>query len=642
MPISTTLSNPASLYALMTTSDTTDLGQSYTITNDIDMGSILCNSIGIANSNGFTGSITANLLPSGKYPVITIRNIASPYSGFIDYINSSNTIQNINISYNFSSSTTFTSPNDTGGFAGDIGSFPSTSPTINNCSVNFISNNCNITSSSSFSSCGGFVGGLGSGSITNCTVITNDNFNISGINLGFFAGRVQNSSSALTALTNCIAIIGNNSQLIGQNSGNNAIGGICGLVQSNISNCKLVVKNNCSFSATNTQSGAGGLFGIIKALFINIIVNNCIGVYGDNINIQSVTLTDIGGLCGYIDSNETLNNSIIIYGNNTTLKSTSYRVGGVIGTVFGGNASNCIAIFKDYNITGNNSSIQGPTIAVGASPSTVNILSQTYGVPLSGSGVTNVSTTSQSTIYNTINTNYSADMKWLQSLIRIREPLNNPTPNNTVNLDNIIQIGDSKIIQLYKNNSIILSMYYSNTPNIISTFGTIKRYLDSFLIIPDSDIIYYIVPVGTQYLLETSKQYYLPTDNINITIISTGETIHNIITNNTEVYYNSNTYIKGDTINNIIYILGIGTFCVKINEIIQESSNIATNICQKSITTNLDSSVIPQQKAADSIRQNANTQMAQPDIYIQRGIKKPVFQSYQFQMMYLQGKACGR
>ena len=69
---------------------------------------------------------------------------------------------------------------------------------------------------------------------------------------------------------------------------------------------------------------------------------------------------------------------------------------------------------------------------------------------------------------------------------------------------------------------------------------------------------------------------------------------------------------------------------------------MSENSCNSSYITNKDSSVIPQQKAADSIRQNANIQMAQPDIYIQRGIKKPVFQSYQFQMMYLQGKACGR
>lgn len=69
---------------------------------------------------------------------------------------------------------------------------------------------------------------------------------------------------------------------------------------------------------------------------------------------------------------------------------------------------------------------------------------------------------------------------------------------------------------------------------------------------------------------------------------------------------------------------------------------MSENICQKSITTDTDSSIIPQQRASNIIRENATIQMAQPDIYIQRGIKKPVFQSYQFQMMYLQGKACGR
>lgn len=648
MPISTTISDATSMFALMQTSDTTDLSQSYTITQDIDMGALICTSIGISNSNGFTGSLSGILQSSGKYPTITIRNIASTYSGFFDYINSSNTIQNINISYNFSSNTTLTAPNDIGGFASDIGN-GSNLPDINNCTVKFISNNCSINSlSSSFTSnCGGFIGSLQSGIISNCSVISNDNFSISGINLGFFAGNIALAPSISISISSCTIIVGNNCSLIGQNLGTNAIGGICGLVQNNINNCKIFVKDNCNFSVTNTSSTAGGLFGYITSFISDAVnVNYCYGIYGNNTSINTSNPTaNVGGLCGQVDNKANLQNSLIIYGNNTILISTSYRAGGVIGTVgIGGTTANCIAIFKDYNITGNNSSIEGPTIGVSTfATSVTNILSQTYGIPVSGSGVTTVSTTSQTNIYNTIQTNYSADMQWLISLIRIREPLNNPTPNNTVNLDSIMQITDNKILQLYKNNAIILSMYYSNTPYISSTFGTIKRYLDSFVVIPDSDIVYYIVAVGTQYILEATKQYYLPTDNINITIVSSGELFNNIVTNNTELYYNSNTYIKGNTINNTVYIIGIGTLCVKINEIIQESANIqVTNICQKSITTNTDSSIIPEQKASNIIRENATIKMAQPDIYIQRGIKKPVFQSYQFQMMYLQGKACGR
>lgn len=72
------------------------------------------------------------------------------------------------------------------------------------------------------------------------------------------------------------------------------------------------------------------------------------------------------------------------------------------------------------------------------------------------------------------------------------------------------------------------------------------------------------------------------------------------------------------------------------------SNEMSNNNCNSSYITNKDSSIIPEQKASNIIRENATIKMAQPDIYIQRGIKKPVFQSYQFQMMYLQGKACSR
>ncbi len=67
-------------------------------------------------------------------------------------------------------------------------------------------------------------------------------------------------------------------------------------------------------------------------------------------------------------------------------------------------------------------------------------------------------------------------------------------------------------------------------------------------------------------------------------------------------------------------------------------SNTMQNNCNSSYITNKDSSVIPQEKAACTIRENATIQMARPDIYIQRGIKQPIFQSYQAQMLYLQGQ----
>lgn len=68
------------------------------------------------------------------------------------------------------------------------------------------------------------------------------------------------------------------------------------------------------------------------------------------------------------------------------------------------------------------------------------------------------------------------------------------------------------------------------------------------------------------------------------------------------------------------------------------SNKMSENSCNSSYITNKDSSVISQEKAACTIRENATIRMAQPDIYIQRGIKQPIFQSYQAQMMYLQGQ----
>jgi hypothetical protein len=96
-----------------------------------------------------------------------------------------------------------------------------------------------------------------------------------------------------------------------------------------------------------------------------------------------------------------------------------------------------------------------------------------------------------------------------------------------------------------------------------------------------------------------------------------------------------NTYVINDTIETYIQIIGIGTLCIYVLPDIQEKQNICI---VKSQTTNLDDSIIAYNNASCNIRTNANNYMKYPQLQLQRGIKKPIFSSYQFQMQYLQGK----
>ncbi len=624
MPISTTINDVTSMLALMNTSDPVDLAQDYTITSDIDMGNVICNSIGITDPSGFTGSITGLQGTCGKPVRVIIRNVNTPYDGFISYVNTNKTIQNILIEYP-TGGLDIISYNDVGGFVGAVDG----SANIINCGV-ILGNNIGISTNAT--NAGGFVGIIINGHVDNCYIYAGVQLELEGINIGGFVGNIRYTLINKGRLSNSSVILGKDCQL-GGGANTSIVGGICGHA-ANISNCKLIIDDNCTYSVSNVSSKIGGLFGYIDTLFnIEHSIINCYGIYGNNTNIStSILNTDIGGVCGECTGNVILCNCIVIFGNNTILNSTFYRVGGVIGTVtLGATVQNCISIFKDYNISGVNNVISGPLIGVGTG---TNILSQTYGVALPGSIVNNVSTTSQSDIYNTILT-FSSDIHWLIPLIRIREPASNPLPGNTVNLDSIFIVGDDKELQYFKNTAILLSMNYSSTTFINSTFGTIKRYLNSYTTIPDSTNIIYLAPNNNIFFVYQHNNYYLPLDNINITIINNGKQINNITTCLTYANYNMNTYVINDTIETYIQIIGIGTLCIYVLPDIQEKQNICI---VKSQTTNLDDSIIAYNNASCNIRTNANNYMKYPQLQLQRGIKKAIFSSYQFQMQYLQGK----
>jgi hypothetical protein len=225
MPISTNINSPDALYALMTTTDSTDLGQTYTQTANIDMtnyrpspsGDILpSRSIAEGLSYVFSG------LYNGNGFTITIANVVSTYTGLFDSITAPSTITNVNVIYN------------------------------------------NLISQSSITVWGGLVGSATVSSISNCSVRINGGISVALTN-DSYAGLICGFMGQESTLTNSTVTINNNSVvIIGAND--SEIGLLCGLSEdSNISDCSIIGTSgtyDISLKAnSNTDSDIGLICG---------------------------------------------------------------------------------------------------------------------------------------------------------------------------------------------------------------------------------------------------------------------------------------------------------------------------------------------------------------------------------------------
>jgi hypothetical protein len=272
MPISTIINSPEALHALMTTTDLTDLAQSYTQTANINMTGYISDSI--AHNVGLQPYDFTGNYDGGGY-TITIAGVVTTtvYTGLFDSVsgNPSKTtgiIRNVNVIYNnpITVTVTGTTAQSWGGIVGSM-----TIGTITNCSVT-TNAAISITSGQADASHSIFCGFMGQDSvITNSQLIINNTIIIEGIDnnsLGLFCGFVADS-----AITNCSITASSGSYSISlkvtdddPTPGNySSIGIICGLcskvltVLNNalIKDITVNLNNNGSIILDRTGAGRG-------------------------------------------------------------------------------------------------------------------------------------------------------------------------------------------------------------------------------------------------------------------------------------------------------------------------------------------------------------------------------------------------
>ncbi len=371
------LSNPDDLYRLMIApapwlSISYSLSDNYEINNtitSIDMTGFpqTAKSIGYTDpGSGFQGTFNGN----GK--TVTIGNVdPTNYYGFFSF--TTNTISNLTVIY----ANDGISINDAGGVGAACGGLISdTSSNVTNCHVVFGNNVTLGQPTSGF--CAPFIGDIGGSVINNCTLIAGNNLTVRGQNFsGGFIARMNGGT-----ISNCTITIGNNLTITGFD-----IGGISG-DGSIINNTSLSIGDNCYLNGSSGIGSGNYVGGIIgDTEFEGCVFNNIKAKYG--INTQLVG-DYVGGIVGEVTlGTDTMDNCIVLFKNNTQLLG-SENGGGILSN--GGVTSNVFGLFNDYSITG--SSESGPIYAASTPVPPASVLTNTCGNPLTGSAVTNMSTTS--------------------------------------------------------------------------------------------------------------------------------------------------------------------------------------------------------------------------------------------------------
>jgi hypothetical protein len=300
MPISTNINSPDALYALMNTIDSTDLGQTYIQTANIDMtnyrpgGSLVPSQSIAAGFNNFSGTY------DGQGYTITIAGVVTGYTGLFDSVTRptppavGGIIRNVNVIYsNLISQSSITV------WGGLVGS--ATVSSISNCSVR-VNNSISVglTDASYFGLICGFMGQ--ESTLTNSTVTINGDITITGANgseIGLLCGLSEDSN-----ITNC-SIIGTSGtygislKANGSTTGDNSdIGLICGYCGVGITTLTPQRLSNITVSLNNTGNIILDIGGGSGSINKGAICGTIIGVASDITVIENCTIN--------INNNQTL------------------------------------------------------------------------------------------------------------------------------------------------------------------------------------------------------------------------------------------------------------------------------------------------------------------------------------------------
>jgi hypothetical protein len=301
MPLPTNINSAAALYALMTTSDTADLAQTYIQTANIDMSNYPSPAESVAHAVGSTFYTFSGIYDGGNY-TITIGNVVSTYTGLFDTLakpisGSGGIVKNINLIYQ---------------------------NTISNILVT--------------DTWGGLVGEMAVCSIDNCSVTINELLSITlnqiDSDIGVICGFMGQNSS----ITNTRLIINNTIQLEGKNSSN--VGLLCGQnSNSSITNCSITTASTAFDISLKTGQSLDSVTGLI-----------CGGVYDSLTAIDTAFLENI---------TVNLNNNGLIIIDNISAPDPPTPIGAFCGTINGDGSPTPIIVRNCTININNNQELEG-------------------------------------------------------------------------------------------------------------------------------------------------------------------------------------------------------------------------------------------------------------------------------------------
>lgn len=340
------ISTPEELLDLMTSTNITVMGGSYTLLNDINMSGYLSQSIG-KNGTPFTGSFNGQ-----GYTISIGESISSGFGGLFGHkILTTSSISNINLIYlknpdNYNIQATLTGIDIVGLYTGGMIA-RNEGGVVNNCKVVYMGN-----PQMSGLRNGGFCNNNG-GIVSNCTAIFESDVNMSGDRCGGFASNNFNTGPDTCNMNDCSALFKKNLIIAGNEAVGIAagVGGFCGTnSNAQINNCSLTIIGNATFTGYSIGGflNQGQLVSQINNCSINVLtnatfisqdvtgnlisqlntssVNNLTGFFMSNVISRG---TELNGSIGLLENRSTVTNCNVSYIGDVEM--TANTVGGLVG-----------------------------------------------------------------------------------------------------------------------------------------------------------------------------------------------------------------------------------------------------------------------------------------------------------------------
>ncbi len=619
------ISTPADLFALMQSTNTVEMADTYTLANDIDMTGFVCESIGRI-ATPFTGFFVGN-----GY-TIRIADVSSTVFGGLFGLVTTGTIQNVNVIYTNANLTLngliiITSPNTivyNGGLTASIDGLGNAT----NCNVVYdgniiitgdrnggfgnltngaICDMCTLTTNGTMTFNNGRSGGAFANVFTNCTL---SNFTYTAKDDIVINSTFVNSAGCIgivneSIVNNFTAVVNGNLSVVGNINNGGCIGAVF--------NNSQITDINCTFKNINIENSGytmGGFAGIINDTDVSNVVFNANDLTmnspydtsifisdasGSTISNCSIVLTGnvlssclyFGGLCGYIGNGTTITitdcSCLVNKDVNCTQLDVDGYIGGMYGVIFGTGQyiSTNSSVFYGANTEFNADYVGG--IAVENNGSHINDIVVYNNYTFTGTTVAakfasgtgtetncfvNTFSTDTSVIPNTNTANVLAALAdepttaWLSGLLKIRQNLD--VSNNSQSLSSIFTSSPATS-NTAKNNALNASMVFAGVAYINTTPSIIQPLLVKYSSILPSNIRYAVPDENNEIDVSDAMSYYIYQNPAYI--VPANKTILSSTEGDGSVTFDTEVVPVGSktTINDVVYnVVGVGSSLIEV------------------------------------------------------------------------------